>query len=70
MDKKQQEKENKIFGICITVFILLVIGAIVYGITSVWNGVDGNGFLKAMGIDTSNDTVVIKEKDNNELDAW
>lgn len=70
MDKKQEEKENKIFGICLTVFILIVIGAVIYGVVSIWNGIDGNGFLKAMGIDTSNDTIVLKEKDENELNQW
>lgn len=70
MDKKQEEKENKIFGICVTVFILVVIGAIIYGIISVWNGVDGKGFLNAMGINTDNNTIVLKEKNETELNNW
>lgn len=70
MDKKQEEKENKILGICITIFILLVIGAIIYGIICVWNGVDGKGFLKAMGINTDNNTITLKEKNETELNEW
>lgn len=68
--KKQEEKENKIFGICITIFILVVIVVVIYGIISIWNGVDGNGFLKAIGIDTNNNTIIIKEKNENELNQW
>ena len=66
-DNEKQQTTAIIIAIVSIISILLLIYA---GASWLWNGLDGDGYLKSKGIDTSNNTLIITTKDDIEYQQW
>ena len=67
---QEYEKQQTTAGI-ITVVSVISILLLIYACASwLWNGLDGDGYLKSKGIDTSNNTVRITAENDIEYEQW
>lgn len=71
-EQKKEEIKNRIEeqntqGVIAGLITLVVLVAVFFGIKGLWNWLEGDKLLNAVGIDTSNNTIVVHEKDGDQI---
>lgn len=67
---EQLNKDNTNSAVLAIIVTIVIIVGIILLIYALWDGLEGNELLESMGVEITNDSVILKDRDDEKFDEW